>query len=181
MMVTYDAINHAKRITDLRGRHRDGPQNSRFRCFVSIYEIDCATDPAIFPIALRRSAQVREFVRNHYLVDHPSIELREWAERATEIIEDMLPFLSTSAARIPTHFLMVGIRFKGKDEPFFKAFLALDRGRISSTKCARQIGAFLFHYFEDHVSVEPEDLARPQVWIFDCLFAQWRLLRESKN
>jgi hypothetical protein len=169
--------NEFEKVVDLQGRNRDGPRKSQFRCYVTLYDVNAIAHPALFPMSLRRSRKVRSIVRAYYPVDTPDIDLREWAEKAVAIFDEILPELDP--IRLPTHFLLVGIIINGRFEPFFKTFLSLQDGIRPSDKCARQIGAFVFHWLEGHVELYPEDLTRPQTWILDCLLAQWRLLRKG--
>ena len=165
----------ATQITDLRGRSHRGPGSTRFRCYVAIHAVSVSDHPAIFPIALRRSAKVRGIIQSYYPIGSTSIDLRSWATEACDLFDEILPALDPP--KFPTHFLLVGVTINGKDEPFFKVFLSISNGLRSPDDCARHMGYFLFHYFESHVCLAPDDLLKPQTWVLNCLLAQWRLLR----
>lgn len=182
MMVLSNVSYEFSKSADHRGRIREGPNGFRFRLFLSLYELDAIDYPALYPLSIRRSEKVRRIIESYYQPAHPAIGFQSWAEKAVDILGEILPALDPP--QLPTHFLVVGFEFQDRhkddqEEPFFKTFLSLSNGIKSSNKCAQQIAGFLFHWGESHATFDGESFYGPQTWILDCLLAQWRLLKRD--
>jgi hypothetical protein len=166
-------VKHFEQITNLRSRLRYDLGIPGFRSWVQIYAVDPYECPSFRSLSIQRSRKVRLIIEAYYPINSSSLELREYAAYACNLLDEILP----SVTKLPTHFLIVGIEIEGKDEPIFKTYLDLSNGIRSSSQSAKQIGEFIFNYFEDRIHLTTENLNRPQAWVLDCLLSQWRLLK----
>lgn len=88
--------------------------------------------------------------------------------------------------RRPTHFLEIGITTDPKTprSPFLQTALNLDNSDRDLGYCAGEIGGFLRWGLlqwsaEDFIGLSLDKASGEHLWLYQCLFAEWKRLRRS--
>lgn len=164
-------------IYEWRGRPRIGRYQRKYRPYIAINAIRDNTHARVLEIAGSRGDRSRAIVERNIFGQSTPVTIDPWFTTARIIWDEILPIDASKY----THLLEVGIKYddiKARSH-FLKTPMALNHGRFDADFCAFEVARFLTDVLnDDYHDFDGAALEIQQMWIFSCIFAKWKSLRD---